>query len=120
MEGDNLYYKEEDEKNPFASMTERRIVREQCVRIRISASSDTLLTDIEFPIKNNDFQLKIIRLVISFIKGLKEMKVFPTFNINLWDYNGRHIYSSQTDEEDKVLSDNYDDRIIEISKQSKK
>ena len=120
VEGDNLLYKEEDEKNPYSSLHERKIVREKCVRIRISASSDTLLTDIEFPIKNTEFQLKIIRLVISLIKGLKEKKSFSTFSINLWDYNGRHLYSSQTDDEDKVLSDNYYERIIEISKQSKK
>ena len=120
IEGDNLYYDEDDEKNPFSSLTERKKIREECVRIRLSASSDTLLTDIEIPNKKNEFQLKIIRLVILIIKGLKEKNAFPSFSINLWDNNGRHVYSSQNDDEDKILSDDYEEEIIEISKQSKK
>ncbi|MBP5684048.1 MAG: hypothetical protein J6X02_02185 [Bacilli bacterium] len=118
--GNNFYFPEEDEKNSHSYIHEQKIVREEALNFKISASSITLLVNIELPVKINEFQLRIFRVVIDHIKHLKKQHAFSKYEINIWDYNGKHIYSSDNDREDKVLSDNYGDQLIDLTIQSKK
>lgn len=117
---DDFYFSEEDESSPFSYIHEQKIVREKSLNFRISASSITFLINIDLPIKISKFQLMILRLVIKYIRTLKTKEVFSNYEINIWDYNGKHIYSSDNDSVDKILSKNYEDQLVELTIRSKK
>ncbi len=116
---DFSYFSEEDEKSPFTYFHEKNALR-NCLRLRLSASKDKLLLDVEIGDNSNEFQLKVLKIAIKYIKLIKEKDFFQEVEVNIWTYRGRSIYSSKRDEEELIFNDDFDNKIIEISQQSKK
>lgn len=116
---DLYYYSEEDENNPYASMREKKMERE-VLRMRFASSLDSVLMDVQFGDSNNEFQLRVLKIVVDLFKGIKRNNIFNKCIVNLWDSKGIRIYNSQTDLEDAILDDHFDSKLIDINEQRKK
>lgn len=116
---DNDYLSEEDMNNPFIYRSEQKELREQAYNFRFSASKDDFLLDIAVPPVNNQFQLKILRIVIKIIQELKQRQAFAKFTVNLWSGNEHLLYSSSMEEVDVIQNDDFDDKLIQITEKKR-
>ena len=113
------FLSEEDMNNPFLYRSEQKEIREHTYNFRISASKDDFLLDIAVPPVNNQFQLKILRIVIKIIQELKQRQAFAKFIVNLWSGNEHLLYSSSMEEVDVIQNDDFDDKLIQITEKKR-